>query len=52
MADPKTNGRTRHGLIVLIALQRAKAIKDRRERETAEKAGKDTPRTKKRGWFG
>jgi hypothetical protein len=41
-SDPR-----RHSLIALIALQRAKAI---RERE-AEKAGAD-PKPKKKGWFG
>ena len=52
MADPKSDGRTRHGLIVLVALQRAKAMKDRREREAAEKAGDGKTKPKKRGWFG
>ena len=51
MADPKSDGRTRHGLIALIALGQARAMKDRREREAAEKAGKDAPRPRKPGWF-
>ncbi len=50
MTDPKSDGRTRHGLIALIALRQAKAIKERREREAAKTP--DAPKPKKRGWFG
>lgn len=44
-SDPR-----RHSLIALIALQRAKAIREREQRE-AEKTGSE-PKPKKKGWFG
>jgi hypothetical protein len=44
-SDPR-----RHSLIALIALQRAKAIREREQRE-ADKAGAD-PKPKTKGWFG
>lgn len=43
-SDPR-----RYSLIALIALQRAKAIREREQRE-AEKAGAD-PTPKKKSWF-
>lgn len=43
-SDPR-----RHSLIALIALQRAKAMREREQRE-AEKAS--DPKPKKKGWFG
>jgi hypothetical protein len=39
-----------HSLLALIALQRAKAIREREQRE-AEKAASD-PKPRKKGWFG
>jgi hypothetical protein len=44
-SDPR-----RHSLIALIALQRAKAVREREQRE-AEKAA-STSKPKKKGWFG
>jgi hypothetical protein len=40
----------RHSLIALMALQRAKAIREREQRE-AGTAGAE-PKPKKKGWFG
>ena len=52
---PTTSSRTRHGLIALIAIRQAKAIKARREQEEAEHEGKIAAKAaakpKKRGWF-
>ena len=52
---PTTSSRTRYGLIALIAIRQARAMRERREQEDAEReARKDaTPRTrpKTRGWF-
>ena len=46
---------TRHGLIALIAIRQAKAMRERREQEKAEreakKAAKAEAKSKKRGWF-
>jgi hypothetical protein len=44
-SDPR-----RHSLIALMALQRAKAIRERKQRE-AGTAGAE-PKPKKKGWFG
>ena len=52
MSTPKDDGRTRHGLIALIALRQANAIKERRDREAAAQPTDETPKPKKRGWFG
>jgi|GEM_PF-6419203 len=52
---PGTSSRTRHGLIALIAIRQAKAMRERREKEAAEqqakKAAKAEAKPKKRGWF-
>jgi len=57
MAAPlKTSSRTRYGLIALLAIRQARAIRERREREAAERQQPTTaetlPKPKKRGWFG
>ncbi len=47
----KTDSRVRHGLIALLAIRRARAIRDRKAREAAEREARpDTP-PRKRGWF-
>jgi len=52
---PTTSSRTRHGLIALIAIRQAHAMRERRLQEEAEreakKATKAEARSKKRGWF-
>ena len=51
---PTTSSRTRHGLIALIALRQAKAMKERREQEEAGREAKTAARAEarpKRGWF-
>ncbi len=53
---PKTSSRTRAGLIALIAIRQAKAIRERRAREAADReaklvAGAAGKSVKKRGWF-
>ncbi len=50
----KTSSRTRAGLIALIALRQAKAIRERRAREAGQlEAAVDhnAKANKKRGWF-
>lgn len=51
----KTSSRTRHGLIALVAIRQAQAMRQRREKDEAEreakKAAKAEARPKKRGWF-
>lgn len=44
-SDPR-----RHSLIALMALQRAKAIRERKQREAGTAGAEPTP--KKKGWFG
>lgn len=50
------SSRTRAGLITLIALRQARAIRERRAREAAKRATPDidvpAKAKKKRGWFG
>ncbi len=49
---PKTSSRTRAGLIALIAIRQAKAMRDRRAREAADREAKtETKPNRKRGWF-
>lgn len=53
----KTSPQTRHGLITMIALRRAKAEHDRRQREAAAREAKKAARAedrkaRRRGWFG
>ncbi len=52
----KTSSRTRAGLIALIALRQAKAIRERRAREAVEREAAvldhNAKPDKKRGWFG
>ena len=52
---PTTSSRTRHGLIALIAIRQAKAMRQRRLNEEAEReaktAAKAEAKPKKRGWF-
>ena len=52
---PTTSSRTRYGLIALVAIRQARAMRERRAREDAEREAKRdaTPETrpKKRGWF-
>jgi hypothetical protein len=52
---PKTSDQTRHGLIALVAIRQARAIRERKKREAAERqareaAGGEHP-PGKRGWF-
>jgi len=44
--------RTGHSLIALLALRRARANKAREAQEAAERSNDDSPRPKKRSWFG
>lgn len=46
-SDPR-----RHSLIALIALQRAKAIREREQREAEKTGSEPKPKPKKKGWFG
>lgn len=49
---PTTSSRTRYGLIALVAIRQARAMRERREQEVAEReAKKPGPQPKKRGWF-
>ncbi|WP_372707890.1 hypothetical protein [Brevundimonas sp.] len=52
MTGPRDNPRIKHGLIPILVAMRMAAERERREAETAEKAGLPPPRKKKRGWFG
>lgn len=55
----KTSPQTRHGLIAMIAIRQAKAVRARRAKEEAEREAKKAAkaeakaeaRSKKRGWF-
>ena len=51
---PGTSSRTRHGLIALIAIRQAKAMRERREQEKADREAKMAAtaesKPKKRGW--
>ena len=51
----KTSSRTRHGLIALIAIRQARVMRERREKELAEREEKTAAKAeawpKKRGWF-
>ena len=52
---PNRSAQTRHGLIALIAIRQARAMRERREKEEAGRdaktAAKAEARPKKRGWF-
>ncbi|WP_426041128.1 hypothetical protein [Brevundimonas sp. TWP2-3-4b1] len=52
---PTTSSRTRYGLIALVAIRQARAMRERRAKEDAEReANKDATagkRPKTRGWF-
>jgi len=54
-ATLKTSSRTRHGLIALLAIRQARAIRERQDREriAREPSSADKPpKPRKRGWFG
>lgn len=54
VATLKTSSRTRYGLIALLALRQARAIREREAREAAERAAasKDgAPEPRRRVWF-
>ena len=52
---PTTSSRTRYGLIALVAIRQARAMRERREKEQAESEGKTAAKAEtkpnKRGWF-
>lgn len=52
---PTKSSRTRHGLIALIAIRQARAMRERREQEEAERDAKTSAKAEakptKRGWF-
>ena len=52
---PTTSSRTRYGLIALVAIRQARAMRERRKLEEAEReaktAAKVEAKPKKRGWF-
>jgi hypothetical protein len=52
---PKTSDQTRHGLIALVAIRQARAIRERKQREAAERQAKEAAGGEhppgKRGWF-
>ena len=52
---PTTSSRTRYGLITLVAIRQARAMRECREQEEAERAvkagAKAETKPKKRGWF-
>ncbi|WP_426050295.1 hypothetical protein [Brevundimonas sp. SL161] len=52
---PGASSRTHHGLIALIAIRQARAMRERRKLEEAEReaktAAKVEAKPKKRGWF-
>lgn len=54
MADPRQDPRIKHGLIPVLVAMRVTAERKRRAEEAAKKAGAapETPKKKKRGWFG
>lgn len=51
---PGTSSRTRHGLIALIAIRQAKAMRERRRKDEAEREARPAAKAgkpKTRGWF-
>jgi len=52
---PTTSSRTRYGLIALVAIRQARAMRERRKLEEAEReartAAKVEAKPKTRGWF-
>lgn len=49
---PKTSDQTRYGLIGLLAIRRARAIRDRQKQAaTGQTPAADVKTAKKRGWW-
>ncbi|MDP3403861.1 MAG: hypothetical protein Q8S03_04155 [Brevundimonas sp.] len=49
---PKTSDQTRYGLIGLLAIRRARAMREQQKQATTgQKPGTDAKTPKKRGWW-